>query len=122
MRNIYRYICSSLLLMLSAMTFADDTTDCAARIPNSPNFIISGAIFRETIQCLENLIEARHASIIAAIQAQSEITVKKNEEQKAERQKNESKKDAQKKDLQKEDDLLSNVSIPLKAKPHAKNI
>jgi hypothetical protein len=76
-RNLYLYIALSLLL--SSVTFASEKISCADRISNSGNFVVSGHLLRETIRCLENLIETRHASTITAIQAQAAIAAKQDE-------------------------------------------
>jgi hypothetical protein len=109
MRNLYLYI--ALGLLLSSATFASDSVSCTDRIPNSRNFIISGAFFREIIDCLENLIETRHASTHTTIKAQDAMTAKKK---------------PAKKNIPTEDDLLddllSSVSIQLIRQSNDKKI
>ena len=116
MRNLYQYIALSLLL--SSVTFASEKTSCIDRIPNSRNFIISGAVFRDTIRCLENLIETRHASTITAVQAQAAIAAKKDN-QKIDANKTDET-DENKKNITKKNDVLSNLSVQLIAQPSAK--
>ena len=99
MRYLYAYICLSLLL-LSSVTFANKEAACSDRIPNSPNFIISGGMLRQTIRCLEDLIEARHASTIAAIQAQAQAVIAAKTD--------EPKKDASQKDASETDTTQKN--------------
>jgi hypothetical protein len=100
MRHLFITICLSLLL--SSVTFASEKISCVNRIPNSSNFIISGAVFYQTIRCLEDLIETRHASTIAAISTQTAITHKKDD--------------------QDDDDLICGLSVRLIAKPNEKKI
>src|SRR3990167_11564324 len=79
----YRCIFTGLGLLLSSLVFAVDEVDFVARIPNSRNFIISGDLFRETIECLEKLIEKNHTLAMDAMK-----TPEKTETDNTEKQKN----------------------------------
>lgn len=70
-------ICIFLYLLTPSLTFAADTPDCAEFVPDDENFIISGTLFRKTIHCLEDLIEAKHAE--KAVVKTEETHTKKGE-------------------------------------------
>ncbi|MDX2346113.1 MAG: hypothetical protein QNK11_04500 [Legionella sp.] len=102
MRN--KCLCISFGLLLSSVAFSEKKIDCAKRIPDSRNFIISGKLFRKTIYCLEHLIEAQHASTIELINAKNAVATIENNASKT------------------KEDVLTAVSVQLISRENEKKV
>jgi hypothetical protein len=101
MRGLHISIAFSLFIG-GVACFAEEpkqTRDCAELVPDDENFIISGTLLRNTIHCLEDLIETKHQQHAVI---KTEATTTKKGELKA--------------------DTLSTVSIQLTNKANQKTV
>ncbi len=96
----YLYITSTLTLLASPAY----PHNCANNVPDSRNFIVSGKLFRKTIECLEKRIEQHHQSLSETIKI-VEGTAK-----------------TAKANTTKPEDLISSISIALKNGKHQEKV